>query len=75
MSYRNFRHLFKHFTGLPPQQYHLELKLNHAKKLLTESRASIAEIASSVGFTNPFYFSRFFRQKTRRSPTQWRNQN
>src|SRR3546814_7719008 len=44
----------------------------HAKRKLTYSRISAAEIAYQLGFKDPAYFSRFFRRYTGKSPVEFR---
>lgn len=72
VSYPHFRRVFKQSTGLPPQQYLLNLRINQAKQLMEEQDLKLSEVARSVGFEDPFYFSRLFKQKTGISPSQWR---
>src|SRR3546814_84238 len=50
----------------------LEQKLMHAKRKLTYSRISAAEIAYQLGFKDPAYFSRSFRRYTGKSPVEFR---
>ena len=71
ISYRHFRRLFKSSTGVPPQQYILNLKINQAKKLL-EGPFTIKNIAYKVGFSDPYHFSHLFKQKTGMAPSKWR---
>ncbi len=71
LSYRHFRRVFKNSTGLPPQQYLLNLRINRAKTLLEEHRLSIGQIAQQCGFADPYYFSRTFKLKTGSWPSQW----
>ncbi len=72
MSYRHFRRVFKASTGMAPQQYLLNLRINFAKRLLEEKVADIKEVACLAGFDDPYYFSRIFHSKTGNSPSQWR---
>jgi AraC-like DNA-binding protein len=72
ISYPHFRRVFKQSTGLPPQQYLLNLRINQAKQLMEEQDLKLSDIARSVGFDDPFYFSRLFKQKTGISPSLWR---
>ena len=72
ISYPHFRRVFKQSTGLPPQQYLLNLRINQAKQLMEEQDMKLSDIARSVGFDDPFYFSRLFKQKTGISPSLWR---
>jgi len=69
VGYRHFRRLFQEATGLPPYQYQLNLRLNHAKRLL--GSLPVAEVAARVGFTDPLYFSRLFKNKVGVAPTRW----
>ncbi|MCC7523830.1 MAG: AraC family transcriptional regulator [Chitinophagaceae bacterium] len=72
VSYAWFRKAFKSYTGIAPHQYLLQLKIEKAKKLLANPSVSIKEIALSLNFESPFYFSKLFREKTGLSPDQFR---
>ena len=69
VGYRHFRRIFQEATGLPPHQYQLNLRLNHAKRLL--GSLPVSEVAARVGFTDPLYFSRLFKSKVGVAPTRW----
>lgn len=69
VSSRHFRRLFQQATGLSPQQYVLNLRLNEAKRLL--GSMPIYEVAERVGFENALYFSRLFKEKIGVSPSRW----
>src|SRR3546814_20367283 len=62
----------KELLGLTPITVVHEQKLMHAKRKLTYSRISAAEIAYQLGFKDPAYFSRFFRRYTGQSPVDFR---
>jgi AraC-like DNA-binding protein len=53
--------------------YIADFKLLKAKALLKESDKTISEIAYELGFNNPSYFTTFFKQKTKQTPSEWRN--
>lgn len=72
LSYDRFRHVFKRQTGLAPYQYHLQLRINRAKELLTGTPLSIKEIAAALKFESPYHFSSIFKKKTGMPPTRWR---
>lgn len=63
---------FKKVTGVSLMNFHLELKLNEAKRLLREERMPIREVAESLGFESPEYFSRCFRSRVGHSPREYR---
>lgn len=67
-----FRQLFKEQFGTTPHQYILELRLRKAKQLLSDSSLSVGQIAETCGFTNPYHFSRAFRQTTQLTPSEYR---
>jgi PAS domain S-box-containing protein len=53
----------------------LERKMLEARSLLIKTNKSVTEIAMAVGFTDPYYFSRRFRQSHKISPRSWRQQH
>lgn len=63
---------FKIITSQTPMQYILSLRVSQAKGYLEKSDMSIMEIAASVGYENPTYFSRMFRKHTGMSPGEYR---
>lgn len=72
MSYSKFRRDFKIHTGMSPLQYHLLLKIEKAKELLTTTDLKAKEIAYNLGFESDYYFCRYFKQKTGISPVEFR---
>lgn len=72
IGYSYFRKMFKSYTGVPPHQYHLELKIMRAKELLLSTEKSIKEISFELGFQSIHYFSRIFKSKTGLPPTSFR---
>ncbi|MBN1131471.1 MAG: AraC family transcriptional regulator [Bacteroidales bacterium] len=72
VGYSYFRKMFKMYTGNPPSQYHLELKMLRAKEMLLHTDMLVKEISDVLGFESVFYFSRLFKQKMGISPTEMR---
>ncbi|HOK04173.1 MAG TPA: AraC family transcriptional regulator [Victivallales bacterium] len=62
---------FRHVVGMTPLEYVHRLRLDEAFRLLSRGDGSmnIAEIAESVGFDDPNYFSRLFRKKVGYPPS------
>lgn len=69
----HFTTLFRQSTGVTFIEYLTEHRMAHAKQMLLNPTLGISEIARQVGYEDPGYFTRLFRQKTRLSPRQWRN--
>lgn len=72
VSYAWFRKWFKLYTGLAPQQYVIQLKMEKAKALLADSGNSIKGIAYQLRFEHPLYFSKLFKEKVGVSPEIYR---
>ena len=47
---------------LSPHKYLLNIRLTQAKFLLIQTNINISEIGKSVGYDDPFYFSRIFKK-------------
>jgi len=63
---------FKYLYNETVNNYIQELRLENAKKLLTETELSISEITEKIGLSNPSYFSKVFKEKFKISPNQYR---
>jgi AraC family transcriptional regulator of arabinose operon len=50
-----------------------DLRMAEARRLLRESREPIAAVARHVGYQDPYYFSRVFRQHNLMSPRRFRS--
>lgn len=67
--------LFKEKTGKSFKQVQGEMKMVKAVELIRKRpRMQIQEIAGEVGFSDPLYFSRFFRKNTGISPILFQKQ-
>jgi AraC family transcriptional regulator len=74
LSKFHFQRLFKSATGLSPSRYHINLRMNEARRLLRETKMSIVDVALEVGYTNPSHFAQLFRRETGLSPSDYRRQ-
>jgi AraC-like DNA-binding protein len=63
---------FKQLFKMTIHQYRLDLRLDIAKKLLSETDLTISEIAYKTGFDSRDGFARCFRRRYRESPREWR---
>ena len=64
---------FKQEFHKTPANYINEIRLSHASVLLETESSPIANIASTVGFDDVFYFSKLFKKKFGISPSVYRN--
>ena len=74
LSKFHFHRLFKSATGVAPSQYHINLRMNLARRMLRETKKSVVAVALDVGYANPSHFARLFRRETGLSPSDYRRQ-
>lgn len=67
--------LLKKETGMNAQDKIHYYVIEEAKNLLLSSEKSVSELAFSLGFEYPQYFSRLFKSKTGMTPIEFRNNN
>src|SRR5207248_1739550 len=67
-----FNKVFKRAVGMPPMKFLEQQRLRRAQNLLGYSAVSVADVALSVGYQDPYYFSRAFRRLTGVSPSGYR---
>lgn len=61
----------KSLTGLSPGEFIRNIRLKHAAMMLTKNAGNISEIAFSVGFNDPKYFSRCFKIEFGLTPREY----
>lgn len=66
--------IFKIRTGNTIFAYLNNIRLEQAKQLLTTSRLSLKEISVKSGFSDEYYFSRFFKKQIGIAPSLYRQQ-
>lgn len=67
--------LLKKETGLNAQDHIHYYIIENAKNIILSTNQSVSEIAYSLGFEYPQYFSRLFKQKTGKTPLEFRSLN
>jgi AraC-like DNA-binding protein len=65
--------LFRRFDHQSPYQYLLHLKMNFAAERLQQPGVLVKQAAEELGFSDPFHFSRVFRNMLGVSPAKFRN--
>lgn len=63
--------VFKKKTGTSINQYRTALKLDEAKRLISQKKYNFTEIAYRLGFASIHYFSRVFKLHTGMTPTEY----
>lgn len=66
--------IFRKYMGFSFSEYLKQLHLAKATKLLNDQNLTIAQIAESVGFSDAFAFSHFFKRAIGCSPSEFRRQ-
>ena len=64
--------LFKKRMQVSPMQYRTMIRIDKAKLLLADQQLTVDEVASRVGFEDPKYFARVFRELTGTTPSAYR---
>ena len=74
VSETHLAHRFSAQMGISPMRYLQHIRLETAKRLLITTTLPINQVAQSVGFEDPLYFSRVFARATGYPPTTFRGQ-
>ena len=72
LSEYHFSRFFKQISGVTPHVYLANLRLERARKLLTETSLPISEIASMVGYQSQSHFTKMFKSITGVTPRAYR---
>lgn len=60
-----------HITGQTPIEFIRTIRLKRAAHLLAKSQLTVAEVAYKVGFNNPKYFARYFKEMFHELPSKF----
>ena len=72
MCITTYRKAFKKHTGVSPNEYLINLRINAACRMLSQTNEKISTISQKVGYSDPYYFSRIFTKKLNISPREYR---
>lgn len=73
-SQRQMERLFKSHTGITAVQYYLEVRLDRAHGMVTQTDLSMTEIAVACGFSSPEYFARAYKRRFGLAPSKDRRE-
>jgi AraC-like DNA-binding protein len=71
-SSSHFFVLFKRWAGSSPIDYFIRLRMEQACRMLATTTLSVKEIATDLGYEDPFYFSRLFKSVHGIAPSDYR---
>lgn len=71
-SKSHYSKLFKELTGEPPVRFFNRLRIRKACELLDHSEMQIRDIGKTLGYDDPYYFSRAFKSIQGVSPEAYR---
>lgn len=74
-SLSTLRRQFQQTLRMPPYEWILQTRLQRARRLLTTTTLRIKEVAERVGFSDPFQFSRLFKERIGTSPRFFRTKH
>jgi hemolysin activation/secretion protein len=74
-SERHFSRLFREEFGVPFRARQIELRLQRARQLLTDSNAKIINVAYESGYQHLGLFNAMFKRRFGTTPGKWRQQN
>jgi signal transduction histidine kinase/ligand-binding sensor domain-containing protein/DNA-binding response OmpR family regulator len=63
LSRTHFHKKLRALVGKSPSQYVRTVRLYRAKQMIEEEKGNVSEVAYSVGFSSPAYFSRCFKEE------------
>jgi len=72
ISPSHFFAIFKRRIGCAPIDYFIRLRMRQACRLLDETMLSVKEVAATLGYDDPFYFSRIFKSVNHVAPSEYR---
>lgn len=75
MSKSTLNRKVKALTDMTPSDFINSIRMKRACQLLLNSQLSVSEIAYTVGFTNPKYFTKCFKKELDCTPSEYKQQH
>ena len=70
LSQRQLDRLFQKHTGSSPVRYYVDVRLDRARGLITQTELPILDVAVACGFSSNAQFSRTYKQRFRVAPSR-----
>lgn len=72
LSVSRFHLLYRQYFGHSPAADLADARIEHAKRLLLNGNDTVSAVAETLGYTSVYHFIRKFRQKTGKTPGEYR---
>lgn len=72
ISYSYLKELFIEQYKLSPKKYINQMRINYACELIKEGSYSVTQVANLAGFSDIFYFCKFFKKSMGITPTEFK---
>ena len=63
---------FKRHLGIPPIDYLIQLRMEHARSLLLDRNLNVQDVAKRVGYDDIYHFSKLFKKHMGNTPSSFR---
>lgn len=63
--------LYREITGVSIMDFFISLKIDEAKKMISEKKYSVSEISDKLAFSSIHYFSKCFKKRTNMTPSEY----
>lgn len=74
ISTRQLERLFEKHLGRSPTRHYLNIRLEHARRLLRQTSLPVIAVAETCGFVSPSHFSKSYLDHFQRTPTAERKE-
>lgn len=64
--------LFKKKTGITIGQYLVDVRIEHAKRLMKDPQLKFYQVSAAVGYEDANYFAKIFKKKTGLTPSEYK---
>lgn len=68
LSVRHMERLFRDHTGVTPGRYYLDVRLDRARGLITQTDMQVLEVAVACGFKSPEHLTRVYKRRFNVTP-------
>jgi AraC family carnitine catabolism transcriptional activator len=70
LSQRHMERLFREHTGVTPVRYYMDVRLDRARGMITQTEMSVLQVSVACGFASPEYFARVYRRRFGLTPRE-----